>query len=564
MKTAKDIERWFETVRCEMCAEMHQRTVDDALEAMGGAKSAESTSTGSRRWRIIMKSPIRRLAAAAVIIIAVLLSATLFRTGNRPRLRIVGAAYALEQAMEATTGIRTMHCRIYESTEGLRNNRSDLCWIRYNDAGVVSSLRWNQTEEDGMLNHIVWNEGVYYNWAPQRNVLHVYERSNLGMWEWFVREHDPKHILERLYNNPEENEAARLIIREPVRDGEPIYVEATHLEGNYRAVLLIDPETKLLKQYSTYDLDAPKDDQLGKRIEYLAYDQAIDESVFELDAIPDDARVLDYINQIIGLEQGDLTDHEIAAEVVRTVLEATIAGNHDEASKLLEGGPDRTIEEFTEATQGAARVTLISVGPPEPHKESSSVLCVPCKIEVENEKGTRWIDNITITARKIERSEDRWIVASENPGPTDSIMRETAVLGTIIPKVRVGDFTFDMSKDDILAKLGTPLGIGWKDEAFTLDNLPSKYYMSFAGGLFFLIADDSVRVIGVNKPFYKFANGLGVGDSERSIIKAFGEDFELHESKWKDMLFYEGERLKFKIHKGTRIVTSIDVIISDK
>jgi hypothetical protein len=121
-----------------------------------------------------------------------------------------------------------------------------------------------------------------------------------------------------------------------------------------------------------------------------------------------------------------------------------------------------------------------------------------------------------------------------------------------------------MSKDDILAKLGTPLGIGWKDEAFTLDNLPSKYYMSFAGGLFFLIADDSVRVIGVNKPFYKFANGLGVGDSERSIIKAFGEDFELHESKWKDMLFYEGERLKFKIHKGTRIVTSIDVIIGDK
>ncbi|MHC4556640.1 MAG: hypothetical protein ACYS80_04970 [Planctomycetota bacterium] len=308
----------------------------DLLAALTGQPQHEKV------WRIIMKRPITKLAAAAVIIIAVVLSATYFRIGNQPYFEIGPAAYALEQAIEATTGIRTMHCRIYESTEGLRNDRSDLCWIRYNDAGVVSSLRWNQTEDDGMLVHIVWNEGVYYEWAPQRNVLHIFERSNLGMWEWFVREHDPKRILERLYTNPEENEAVRLIIREPVRDGEPIYVEATHLEGNYRAVLLIDPETKLLKQYSTYDLDAPKDDQLGKRIEYLAYDQAIDESVFELDAIPDDARVFDYINQIIGLEQGDLTDHEIAVEVVRTVLEATIAGNPDEASKLLEGRSART------------------------------------------------------------------------------------------------------------------------------------------------------------------------------------------------------------------------------
>ncbi|MHC4537677.1 MAG: hypothetical protein ACYS6K_27400 [Planctomycetota bacterium] len=384
---------------------------------------------------------------------------------------------------------------------------------------------------------------------------------NLRYWNYFARDYDPKRVLERLYVNPEENEAVRLIIREPVRDGEPIYVEATHIEGNYRAVLLVDPETKLLKQYSTYDLNAPEDDQLGKRIEYLAYDQPIDESVFELNAIPDDARVYDYANQITGLEQGDLTDHEIAVKVVRTALEAVIAQDYDEARKLMEGEPERTIEEFIEATSGAKRVQLISIGKPYFHKYWSSILCVPCKIEVENEKGDSWIENITVTAKKIRRPGNRWMIAGENPNPTDSIMRETITKGTIVPGVRVGDYKIGMSKDDVLDKLGKPNGISWKGEEFTLDNLPRRYYMGFVGGIFFLISDDSVRVIGVQKPFYKFSNGLGVGDSEQSIIKAFGDDFQLHESPWKDILIYEDKGLKFFIHKENRIVTGIDIAV---
>ena len=70
MKAAKDVEKWIKTVQCKVRAEVHQKTVDDALEAMNGAKSAESASTGLRRWRIIMKSRTTKLTAAAAIIIA--------------------------------------------------------------------------------------------------------------------------------------------------------------------------------------------------------------------------------------------------------------------------------------------------------------------------------------------------------------------------------------------------------------------------------------------------------------------------------------------------------------
>jgi hypothetical protein len=562
MRPADSIEKLIKKLRYKASTETHDRVLGNVFEALDKFEEQKPSAPAQKIRVTIMKNPITKLAAAAVIIIAVLLSTTYFEIGGKKVFEI-GAkqAYALEQIIKANHAVRTVHCRIYESTESLHNNQSDLCWIRYNDAGLVSNLRWNHRENDGGVCNIIWNEGIYKNWNPLKNVLIVDEIPNLGYWEYFTRDYDPKRILERLYVNPEDDEAVRLIIREPIRDGEPIYVEATHIEGNYRAVLLVDPETKLVKQYSTYDLNAPEDDQLGIRIEYLAYDQPIDESVFELNAIPDDARVYDYANQITGLEQGDLTDHEIAVKVVRTALEAVIAQDYDEACKLMEGEPERTIEEFIEATSGAKRVQLISIGKPYFHKYWSSILCVPCEIEVENEKGTSWIENITVTAKKIRRPGNRWMIAGENPDPTDSIMRETVTKGTIIPGVRVGDFTLGMSKDDVLDKLGKPNSISWKGEEFTLYNLPSKYYMGFAGGIYFLVADSTVRVIGLNRPFYKFANGLGVGDSEQDITQAFGDDFQLNESPWRDQLIYKDKGLKFEIHKESRIVTGIDVCL---
>jgi hypothetical protein len=530
------------------------------------AKQTRRKESHSNIWRITMRSPLTKLAAVAAIIVAALLSITFIPKTATFIPKTATPAYALEQTIEANHGIRTIHCRFYESMKRFNNDQSDLCWIRYNDAGLISNLRWKHTEDDGSLCDTVWNEGIYNCWMPLKNVLIVRKIPKFGMWGFFTRTYNPILVLEQLYADSQNDEAIKLIIREPVRDGEPIHVEAKNDERNTRVVLLVDPETKLLKQLSTYYLNAPKDDQLGIRIEYLAYNQPIDGSVFELNAIPDDVRVFDYINQIIGLEQGDLTDDEIAVKVVRTVLEATIAQDYDEASKLMEGGPERTIEEFIDATSGAKRVQLISIGQPEPHKTWPAMLCVPCEIEVEDEKGHGWIENITVTAKKIKQPGNRWLIAGEDPPshspvitPKNSIVKGTII--PIIPGVRVGDYTLGMSKDDVLDKLGKPNSISWKDEHFTLDNLPRTYYMGFGGSIFFMVHDDSVRVIGVLKPFYKFTNGLGVGDSERDIIQAFGDDFELNESPWRDQLVYEDKGLKFEIHKEKRTVTGIDVAV---
>ncbi len=136
--------------------------------------------------------------------------------------------------------------------------------------------------------------------------------------------------------------------------------------------------------------------------------------------------------------------------------------------------------------------------------------------------------------------------------------RRNSETKTIVPGVRVGDYTFGMSEDDVLESLGKPKGIFYGEERYTLDNLPRKYYMHF-GDVSFLIVDDSVKEIGVHSRLYTFTNGLGVADSEQKIKQVFGDGFQLKETQWKDFLAYEDKGLVFEINKQDRTVMEIGV-----
>ncbi|TET71874.1 MAG: M56 family metallopeptidase [Candidatus Aminicenantes bacterium] len=141
---------------------------------------------------------------------------------------------------------------------------------------------------------------------------------------------------------------------------------------------------------------------------------------------------------------------------------------------------------------------------------------------------------------------------------TQKNSRRNSETKTIVPGVRVGDYTFGMSEDDVLKSLGKPKVIFYGEERYTLGNLPRKYYMHF-GDVSFLIVDDSVKEITALSPSYKFANGLGVGDSEQKIKEVFGDDFQIEETKWKDFLTYKDKGLMFEINKRDRTVVEINV-----
>ncbi len=128
----------------------------------------------------------------------------------------------------------------------------------------------------------------------------------------------------------------------------------------------------------------------------------------------------------------------------------------------------------------------------------------------------------------------------------------------IVPGVRVGDYTFGMSKDEVLKRLGKPKAIFYGSEKYSLDNLPRQYFMHY-GDVSFGMTDDSVKGITALSPNYKFANGLGVGDSEQKVKEIFGDDFRIREFERKDFLSYKDEGLMFEIDKRDRTVMEINV-----
>ena len=146
--------------------------------------------------------------------------------------------------------------------------------------------------------------------------------------------------------------------------------------------------------------------------------------------------------------------------------------------------------------------------------------------------------------------------ASTQPGETSAQPGDMDYL--IIPGVQVGEYTFDLTKDDLLERLGSPEAIFYGDQRYTLDNLPEHYYLIF-GHMSFRIHNDLVREIGVHHPAYRFANDVGVGDSEQRVKEAFGNDFRLKETQWKDFLDYDALGLQFEIHKTRRTILELGI-----
>ena len=119
----------------------------------------------------------------------------------------------------------------------------------------------------------------------------------------------------------------------------------------------------------------------------------------------------------------------------------------------------------------------------------------------------------------------------------------------IVPGLRVGDYALGMSKDDVLTSLGKPKRSfhGGETQFLIFDDVS------------FGIVDASVKGIGVHSSLYKFANGLGVGDSEEKIKQAFGDDYRFKETEGKDFLTYENKGVQFEIHKNNRTVMELSV-----
>ena len=137
---------------------LHDRLLDDVLNAQEKSQKTESAFTLLKIRRTIMKSPITKLAAAAMMVGAVMLSMHLWDKSTP-------SAYAFEQTVEAMKGKRSFHIQTY-----FQQRRKDEFWAQFDEEGKL--VRFRQEEDGGPKGPMItlWEDKIMNRYHPSCGV----------------------------------------------------------------------------------------------------------------------------------------------------------------------------------------------------------------------------------------------------------------------------------------------------------------------------------------------------------------------------------------------------------
>ena len=344
-----------------------------------------------------MKTTWTKLAAAAAIILAVGIAGTvLLQNSATP-------AYAIEQTIEANKSVRSIHIKLYPSRKG----RIDEAWAEFDEYGELLRLRMEFKDTEDGPKVVVWQNNKATVWMSKKNVLlTIRERSMLDKLRDQMAMFDPRLALEKIYRREAEGKVV-IETHEPEDKSKPITLIATSSpEPTRREVCLVDRKTKLMIRRDSYKIKEEKY-VLSVGQEYLDYNKPVSPEVFSI-RVPDETMRIDQTTQLVGLAKGDLSDEEIAKEVVRQFFEALIAENYAKAGTLFGGmPPDRIAEVF-----GKHRfLGIVSIGKPYyPTDRRIGGYRVPCKIEMGSEGGKVVRKLPGVYVRPLYGQPDRWTI----------------------------------------------------------------------------------------------------------------------------------------------------------
>jgi hypothetical protein len=404
MRPAENIEKLIKKLSDKTNAKMDERVRKNMLNAL-----AESEKQSALTWpnirKIIMKNPITKLAAAAVIIVAVMLSINIWDN-------ITPTAYALDQTVQASHSVRYLHIKSYKN--GMEEPKE--FWIEFDEQGGVRNIRshmpeWESPSDGARVT--IWQQGKAKTWYKKKNTLvTIKDKRFAEKLSASVQLFDPKLAVPR-FIELEKLELAKIEIEEPPSKAEPITITATYSPECKklgvpidRTVLFVDQTTKLIKSMESYLLAGGGEYELIDWIEYYDYNQQIDPAMFVFDDLPSDIKQIDQTTRDIGLEQGNLSEEEIAVKVVREFYEAVIAKDYTKAGRIYGNVPATRIEEMFKEL---IIVRIISIDEPKPHpSQGVGGFMVPCKFEIEKDRIKSVYEPYGPGVRPVRGQPNRW------------------------------------------------------------------------------------------------------------------------------------------------------------
>jgi hypothetical protein len=347
--------------------------------------------------RIIMKSPITKFAAAATIIVAVVVSISVFN-------KSMPAAFGIEQVIAASDNIRFLHVKKIWADR----REPDEFWIKSDEQGrAVKARYYLPVTEDG-IKIIVWTPEKTEHWAKSKHRFFTYQTKQIESWMQRILEQcQPKFVMQELLEEQKEGKVD-VDIQKPPDKQKPALLVATYKNKPQKRIYYIDPATDLITRIEHYR-NEDNHEVLYMTVEFSDYNVPLDEKKFSLrDEIPKDVIVYDEINQLCGVPQGKMTNEQAAAETVRQFCQALVDKDYKKAG-LIQGG---MLEEYAKKEFGRFNVTaIVSIGPAihQPDWDEHGYK-VPCELETIGSGGkkTIWKPSMYVRPREDEMHPDRW------------------------------------------------------------------------------------------------------------------------------------------------------------
>lgn len=267
-------------------------------------------------WRIIMKNRIRKIAVAAIVIVAVLLTISIFEESVTP-------AYAFEQTIDAIKRVKTVHMAGEFYWQGKFE-----CWLRFDGNPDVPTHMWLGLPRGHLGMVMVCSPDGLFHFNRTTNYVFPISQDQRGR-KWIIK-----------FNSFFEDavKAAGKMDAVTITDEEQNIVVHVHSPKRDQQ-FLVDPETKLPISFSTTRDDDPMEMIKGmkvKNLEWIRYNQEPPDGIFK---VPDDAKVVQYgfdcwVTPDSGLVADGMTRQQACLEIVRQTGKALIDLDIEKLCKL--------------------------------------------------------------------------------------------------------------------------------------------------------------------------------------------------------------------------------------
>ena len=408
MKRAKDIEDLVARVRYRGSAAARERIHSGIREAWQYRTAAEAGTTERSYWG---GTTMSRWSKAAFIALALVIGGVWLGLLNKS----TGPAYALEQTADAVRDMRFFHFQYLTGSDGPDRE----AWIEYDPNGLIRNVRVNFY---GIKATMVWSprDTQYWQWESEEFLIFDDEEYTDKIL-FFVQRYDPRQAIGYLQQRAEQG-GIQVDIGPSDRSTDPITVTVTYDPNAFvigapkprmRELFHIDPSTKLVTQVEVHAF------QEGRYVDkglwdYVDYNRPFEPGIFDLRSeVPPDVNCSDTTGILMGIEQGRLSDEEIAVKVVREFLDAWVSKDYDRAIQIHGYAAARQVKHIRDKLLQRKNVMrVVSVGPPVVPERPLRGLLTPCTIEYEEDGQVK---TGSLEFRVSEGSRGRWRIRGPQP-----------------------------------------------------------------------------------------------------------------------------------------------------